>query len=168
MTKPSWNDAPSWAEYLAMNHDGKWRWHQHEPKALSNGTWQAKEGSNTSAERGWFDTLEKKPPFTFDGINKQAANQAKHLTKDRHRNIMTVQGVDKSGFGLNFDVHTNILLSRDSSEWEAEAKTANEHRCMVLMHPQFLLDLLASLDAARLENEDLKIRFEEAVKKLKG
>jgi len=95
-------------------------------------------------------------------------NQVKYPTHDWHRNIMTVQAVDKSGFKLDFDVHSSILLSRDPSEWEAEAKTANENRCMVLMHPKFLLDLLASLDAARKENEDLRSRFAEAVKKLKG
>lgn len=29
--KPSWNDAPSWANWLAMDKDGKWYWYKYEP-----------------------------------------------------------------------------------------------------------------------------------------
>lgn len=32
MSKPSWEDAPSWAGWLAMDGDGWWMWHESEPK----------------------------------------------------------------------------------------------------------------------------------------
>jgi hypothetical protein len=60
------------------------------------------------------------------------------------------------------------LLTPDTSKWEEEANSANNNMHLITLHPKFLLDLLHSLDAARKENEDLKNRFEEAIKKLKG
>lgn len=30
--KPSWNDAPEWAQYLAADKDGAWYWYESEPK----------------------------------------------------------------------------------------------------------------------------------------
>jgi len=29
--KPSWDDAPSWAQWLAMDGDGWWGWYEVEP-----------------------------------------------------------------------------------------------------------------------------------------
>ncbi len=29
--KPDWKDAPEWANYLAMDKDGQWKWHQRTP-----------------------------------------------------------------------------------------------------------------------------------------
>ena len=31
MNKPSWTDAPPWANYLAMNIDEEWYWYEEEP-----------------------------------------------------------------------------------------------------------------------------------------
>jgi len=31
MSKPSWTDAPPWANYLAMNSDNVWYWYKEEP-----------------------------------------------------------------------------------------------------------------------------------------
>jgi hypothetical protein len=31
MNKPSWSDAPKWANYLAMDGDGRWYWYEREP-----------------------------------------------------------------------------------------------------------------------------------------
>lgn len=36
--KPDWNDAPEWAEWLAMDDDGSWWWHEEEP-LLYDGSW---------------------------------------------------------------------------------------------------------------------------------
>jgi hypothetical protein len=30
--KPDWKDAPEWANWLAMDADGKWFWHEYEPR----------------------------------------------------------------------------------------------------------------------------------------
>jgi hypothetical protein len=81
------------------------------------------------------------------------ANQVKYPTQDWHDGI-----VWKNCY----------VLSSDPRTWEAEARAAIPKMYMLLVHPTYLVDLLASLDAARKENEDLKSRFAEAVKKLKG
>lgn len=30
--KPSWDDAPEWANYLAQDYDGKWGWYKSKPE----------------------------------------------------------------------------------------------------------------------------------------
>jgi hypothetical protein len=30
--KPSWNDAPKWAKWLAMDQDGTWCWYEKEAR----------------------------------------------------------------------------------------------------------------------------------------
>lgn len=34
--KPSWDQAPSWAQWLAMDADGDWWWYEHEPEPGPN------------------------------------------------------------------------------------------------------------------------------------
>lgn len=60
--KPDWKDAPEWANYLAMDEDGKWYWYEHEP-VLMGGYWTVKRGSFSSAEteQHWTETKEARP-----------------------------------------------------------------------------------------------------------
>ena len=30
--KPDWKDAPEWAQWLAMDRNGEWYWHELEPE----------------------------------------------------------------------------------------------------------------------------------------
>lgn len=65
MTKPNWNDAPEWAQWLAQDFNGDWCWYEEMPmsddkieKWLSLGkTWQKLYSYNSN----WKQTLEKRP-----------------------------------------------------------------------------------------------------------
>lgn len=61
--KPSWNDAPVWAQYLACNANGDWHWFEYEPKqGLLE--WTTRMGRSSLAaenETPWTDTLEEQP-----------------------------------------------------------------------------------------------------------
>lgn len=64
--KPSWDDAPEWAEYLAMDGDGNWCWFEQEPElSVFTGTWDAQSrfefADQLLVRREWRDTLEKRP-----------------------------------------------------------------------------------------------------------
>jgi hypothetical protein len=37
--KPSWKDAPEWANWLAMDRDGTWYWYQNRPNKVIDGFW---------------------------------------------------------------------------------------------------------------------------------
>ena len=38
--KPSWEDAPEWANWLAQDHNGHWYWYKKKPSfRASNGYW---------------------------------------------------------------------------------------------------------------------------------
>lgn len=40
--KPDWKDAPEWANWLALDDDGDWVWHESRPRrnpAGDDGTW---------------------------------------------------------------------------------------------------------------------------------
>lgn len=42
--KPDWKDAPEWANWLTMDDDGEWYWHETEPSLRYEEYWLAKEG----------------------------------------------------------------------------------------------------------------------------
>lgn len=68
--KPSWKDAPEWAQWLGQDEDGVWYWHGEEPNSKGedvNGCcyWMS-HGLSDIARRGvdlgdWRDTLERRP-----------------------------------------------------------------------------------------------------------
>ena len=63
--KPDWKDAPEWAQWLAMDANGQWAWHENRP--LIRGTikpateyWTSKGGKQYLAT-GWIFSLERRP-----------------------------------------------------------------------------------------------------------
>jgi hypothetical protein len=72
--KPSWSDAPEWAQWLAQDEDGGWCWYEGKPKEAERG-WRVinfvdLRPSRTSIVLGdldynanpdWRNTLEKRP-----------------------------------------------------------------------------------------------------------
>ncbi|MBA6068379.1 hypothetical protein [Pseudomonas mosselii] len=56
MSKPDWNDAPDWAEWLAAyGPDGYWVWYEAEPSWMSGGWWYSYSGEWLMDKR--FPTL---------------------------------------------------------------------------------------------------------------
>lgn len=47
--KPSWECAPEWANYLAMDDDGRWYWYEHMPNYRFNIWWQSRESRKALA-----------------------------------------------------------------------------------------------------------------------
>ena len=60
--KPSWDEAPEWANWLAMDAGGLWWWYEREPHVNVESFWPA-DGKFKIAENtaGWLDTLERRP-----------------------------------------------------------------------------------------------------------
>lgn len=59
--KPSWDDAPAWANYLAMDKSGRWYWYEYKPWARFESWWEHREGQKCLAMDAlvsWTDTLE--------------------------------------------------------------------------------------------------------------
>ncbi|XTQ92600.1 hypothetical protein ACQR5W_11815 [Xanthomonas sacchari] len=64
MSKPSWDTAPEWANWLAMDEDGEWLWYELKPfKSFENGFWvsAARCQPVTQPDKGWDETLESRP-----------------------------------------------------------------------------------------------------------
>lgn len=60
--KPDWKDAPEWANWLAMDQDGEWIWHEHEPEQGGRYWLSVERGRRAKAgETRWQDTLEQRP-----------------------------------------------------------------------------------------------------------
>ena len=59
---PSWDDAPEWANWLAMDENGDWYWYEYEP--VPNGNSWIHFGRSFSADpsNGWQKTLQQRPP----------------------------------------------------------------------------------------------------------
>lgn len=60
--KPDWKDSPEWANWLAMDKDGLWFWHEEAPEPrsrdwASNGRiWQARDPLPN-----WLTSMEQRP-----------------------------------------------------------------------------------------------------------
>ena len=66
MSKPSWDAAPSWAEWLAMDQCGDWNWYREMPFGFKDncGRWLVSLGSRVQQAghtETWVDTLESRP-----------------------------------------------------------------------------------------------------------
>lgn len=60
--KPSWNDAPEWAQWLAMDEDGKWWWFECKPRLVSDQAWFNNGGRFAYASVNDFrESLEPRP-----------------------------------------------------------------------------------------------------------
>ena len=61
--KPSWNNAPEWANYLAMNRDGEWYWHMNAPYKIGYCFISFHRHSFAGSGHGkkWEDTIETRP-----------------------------------------------------------------------------------------------------------
>ena len=64
--KPNWEDAPEWANWLAMDADGEWYWFEEEPEIEGDGwdlykSMQQNRHELASAGRCWTQSLERKP-----------------------------------------------------------------------------------------------------------
>lgn len=120
--KPSWNDAPEWAEWLAQDEDGEWKWLAGLPGKYVDG-WTAvkiKGCCKGLALGDWRDTLEKRPedfkPFTSveDNQDREGANQklnelemlgkVSHLISDKRHRI-TSSKYTKTIHGVSVDVY---------------------------------------------------------------
>ena len=63
MSKPDWNNAPEWADYLAQDHDGIWYWYEEKPYPVSRGRWVVATGRCcvASTNLDWVRTLDPRP-----------------------------------------------------------------------------------------------------------
>ena len=62
-SKPSWDDAPEWANFLAMDSSGKWYWYENKPHEAGD-KFFSPEGIFEPAKpnySGWRETLEERP-----------------------------------------------------------------------------------------------------------
>ena len=64
MSKPDWRDAPSWANYLAQDRDGRWFWYESKPEIAMDYKWDSDEDHTVaylSENPDWEETLESRP-----------------------------------------------------------------------------------------------------------
>lgn len=67
MGKPSWKDAPDWAQWLAMARDGGWTWFPTEPYAIPEHgawgvfSWLVLYAGHSDPSDDWQSTKERRP-----------------------------------------------------------------------------------------------------------
>ena len=61
MPKVNWDDAPEWANYVAMDSDGSWWWYRDVPN-LGINTWRSLELSEIIwGNANWENSLQERP-----------------------------------------------------------------------------------------------------------
>lgn len=69
MSKPSWSEAPRWANWLAQDGDGSWFWYENRPMDRSGDSigsswwWDNSGRDEVYPAPGWRETLEARPQF---------------------------------------------------------------------------------------------------------
>lgn len=61
--KPDWNNAPDWANFLAMDLDGEWYWFAVKPQ-VGESVWEPSGGACICAggfKQDWQGSLERRP-----------------------------------------------------------------------------------------------------------
>lgn len=106
--KPSFADAPEWAEWLAQDVDGAWYWHSCEPVAMCfahiSGIGKRMMQCSGEAIGDWRDTLEKRP--------EQAELEPFVSAEDAKVTIMQSEGDVKHLGGI---IGRSLLLEEDAA-----------------------------------------------------
>lgn len=66
--KPSWRDAPGWAQYLAMDRSLTWYWHEQFP-IYRDGCWLNDGNMSYASKNLGKDSLEERPPIISISID---------------------------------------------------------------------------------------------------
>lgn len=116
--KPGWNDAPEWAEWLAQDEDGEWKWLAGLPGKYVDGWTAVKiKGCCKGLVLGdWRDTLEKRPeqddfvPFVSVEDEHKVLSELEMLAKVSHlisdkRHRITPSKYTKTIHGVSVDVY---------------------------------------------------------------
>lgn len=63
--KPEWSNAPTWANFVAMDDDGSWWWYEEHPIIGEQGEWKRGRGMALLAQdrepSNWELSLRKRP-----------------------------------------------------------------------------------------------------------
>ena len=125
--KPSWSDAPEWAEWLAQDEDGEWKWIAGLPGKYVD-CWTAvkiKGHCKGLALDDWRDTLEKRPEQTIADICREVTGENRH--EEIFEPFVSVEDAKITIMQSDGDVkHFGGIIGR-SLPLEEDAATAKQH-----------------------------------------
>ena len=58
---PDWNDAPSWANWLAMDAGGEWYWYENKPELSGAGFFDPVGKVELAEIPNWTESLQQRP-----------------------------------------------------------------------------------------------------------
>lgn len=58
---PKWDEAPSWANWVAMDSDGSWWWFADEPIKHDDIDWRSEERFERASLTKWDNSKERRP-----------------------------------------------------------------------------------------------------------
>ncbi|HHQ4476847.1 TPA: hypothetical protein ACSPZR_001589 [Aeromonas veronii] len=106
--KPSWNDAPEWANWLCQRDDGMWFWCIEEPGVSESG-WETRHEARAAYPSGdqipehvlgdWRDTLERRPVDLSEpagGVKERGADGAEENNAMAQRLLVALKSDPRS------------------------------------------------------------------------
>ncbi|HDZ8980329.1 TPA: hypothetical protein RUY06_002225 [Aeromonas veronii] len=106
--KPSWDDAPGWANWLCQRDDGMWFWCVEEPRVSENG-WETRHEARATYPSGdqipehvlgdWRDTLERRPVDLSEpagGVKERGADRAEEINAMAQRLLVALKSEPRS------------------------------------------------------------------------
>ncbi|MEH8111469.1 hypothetical protein Q7I18_11045 [Aeromonas veronii] len=106
--KPSWADAPEWANWLCQRDDGMWFWCIEEPRVSESG-WETRHEARAAYPSGdqipehvlgdWRDTLERRPVDLSEpagGVKERGADGAEEINAMAQRLLVALKSDPRS------------------------------------------------------------------------
>ncbi|BEE05674.1 hypothetical protein [Aeromonas veronii] len=106
--KPSWADAPEWANWLCQRDDGMWFWCIEEPRVSESG-WETRHEARAAYPSGdqipehvlgdWRDTLERRPVDLSEpagGVKESGADGAEEINAMAQRLLVALKSDPRS------------------------------------------------------------------------
>lgn len=129
--KPSWEDAPKWANWLAMDKDGSWFWYEYPPEKGEETFLAARARAINAILKGWENSVEERP-----SNNNSPLCETGNLISEK-----TFSKIEPGD-----EVIIKDYYESESSIWSRHNRELCGKRCLVFDRDKFYLEIRSNLD----------------------
>lgn len=157
MSKPSWNDAPEWAQWLAQDKNGCWFWYERKPTVSTfkqqwviNKPRRVEVAGKGACETEWQNTLEQRPDKVTKPVRIKIANRLGGVTTDMlEEGMKTIASTMKQPYEKLAEGFANVNFERnpDVAAQPRFNKSGSKYLRAVTCDINGFIDVYAVLDA---------------------
>lgn len=156
MSKPSWNDAPEWAQWLAQDKNGYWFWYEIKPTVSTfkqqwviNKPRRFEVAGKGACETEWQNTLEQRPDKVTKPVSIKIVNRVGGVTADMlEEGMKTIASAMKQPYEKLAEGFANVNFERDPDvAAQPRFNKSGSKYLRAVNHINGFIDVYAVLDA---------------------